>query len=77
MKREECYGMFLDKKVYDLIVERFGNEAASKLTAEIVDEIRVDAFSMMTEAVKAFGATKGLFEEMVDYAYKLRFVFDN
>lgn len=75
MKREECYEMFLDRQVFDLIIDRFGNGAADNLTAEIVDEIRVEAFTMTGEAVRDLGPLEGLFEEAVDYAYKLRFVF--
>jgi dihydropteroate synthase len=75
MKREECYEMALDRQVFDLIIDRFGAEAADNLTAEIVDEIRAEAFTMMSEAVKAMGPIKGLFEEAVEYVYKLRFVF--
>ena len=75
MKREECYEMSLDRQVFDLLIDRFGDEAAANLTAEIVDEIRVEAFTMMGEAVKDLGPLKGLFGEAVEYAYKLRFVF--
>lgn len=75
MKREECYEMTLDRQVFDLIVDRFGDAAADNLTAEIVDEIRVEAFNMMAEAVRDLGPLKGMFEEAVDYAYKLHFVF--
>lgn len=75
MKREECYEMSLDRQVFDLIVDKFGNEAADNLTAEIVDEIRVEAFNMMADAVKTIGPIKGMFEEAVEYVYQLRFVF--
>lgn len=51
MKREECYE-WLDKKVFDLIIEKFGAKAANNLTAEIVDAIRVEAFNMMGEVMK-------------------------
>lgn len=75
MKREECYEMTLDRQVFDLIVDRFGDAAADNLTAEIVDEIRVEAFNMMAEAVRDLGPLKGMFEEAVGYVYQLRFVF--
>lgn len=75
MKREDCHEMFLDRQVFDLIIDRFGNEAATNLTDEIVDEIRVEAFTMMGKAAQDLGPLKSLFEEAVDYAYRLRFVF--
>ena len=75
MKKEECYEMALDRQVFDLIIDRFGNEAADSLTAEIVDEIRAEAFTMMSDAVKVLGPVKGLFEEAVEYVYQLHFIF--
>ena len=75
MKRAECYGMFLDRKVFDLIVDRFGTESADNLTADIVDQIRVEAFEMMGAAVKELGPVEGTFEEAVEFAYRMRFVF--
>lgn len=75
MKREECYEMALDRQVFDLIIDTFGKGAADNLTAEIVDEIRAEAFTMMSEAVRELGPVKGLFKEAVEQVYKLRFVF--
>lgn len=62
MKREECYDHILDRQVFDLIEARYGTDG---LTAEIIDEIRVEAYRRMSDLVSQIGPIKGLFEEMV------------
>lgn len=69
MKREECYEMFLDRKAFDVIVDRFGSEEAENLTAEKVDEIRVQAWAFMGDAIRAFGPRHRLFEDAVELVY--------
>lgn len=70
MKREECYDHILDRQVFDLIEARYGTE---KLTAEIVDEIRVEAYIWMSELIAKTGPLKGLFEQMVYAVYELKY----
>ena len=72
LKRTDCYDHFLDRQVFDILAAEFGTD---RLTANIVDEIRVEAYNMMAALVTDLGPIRGAFTEAVRYAYMLRFIF--
>ena len=65
----------INKYVLDVLAEKFGKDRALELTAAEVDEIRAEAYTLMSETMTELGPIEGLFEEAIEYVYDLKFVF--
>lgn len=69
MKREDCLNANIDRMTFDIISGAFGIKAAEDLDPLTIEDIRVQGFRRMSEAVKEIGPVEGLFEESIKYEY--------